>query len=110
MTDSIIMERVADAAADCLKGTRVGAPQPGKVAFARIGGGPASPGMDGCALEPTETSPSRPAWRAIIVASVKAGSLLCQTLILGRALDSPNPDKLNSHETKHRLLPLTSYC
>ena len=104
------MERVADAAADCLKGTRVGAPQPGKVAFARIGGGPASPGMDGCALEPTETSPSRPAWRAIIVASVKAGSLLCQTLILGRALDSPNPDKLNSHETKHRLLPLTSYC
>jgi len=78
----------------------VGAPQPGKVAFARIGGGPASPGMDGCALEPTETSPSRPAWRAIIVASVKAGSLLCQTLILGGALDSPNPDKLNSHAAK----------
>ena len=52
------------------------------------------------ALEPTETSPSRPAWRAIIVASVKAGSLLCQTLILGGALDSPNPDKLNSHAAK----------
>lgn len=33
-----------------------------------------------------------PAERAIIVASVEVGSLLCHTLILGGALGGPNPD------------------